>query len=178
MKKSYWIAPLIALLVFAAGYGQFRRAEHAREQARSAQRQADRQAQLSAETEARRQAVVEAVRLQANRQKAREEREADERCRQDSRQQDLATRDRSLHEQQTLTRQLAAIKSELATEQAAHAQLTATRRGALTEQVFLKQFLMQAEANVKALAEVIAKLPPAESIRLPNTAAPAANKKS
>jgi hypothetical protein len=173
MKQTYWIAPLVALLIFAVGYGQFRREQRAREQARTAQLHASRSAHAAAEIEARRQAVVEAVRVQALRQKEREDREAHARRQQEDRQRILAARDSALKEHQALSRQLALLKQELTEQQRALAQLAATRRNALAEQVFLSQFLLQAEANGKALAALIAKLPPAESGRSPaGTATP------
>ena len=178
MKRSYLIAPLIALLVFAAGYGLFQRDALLREQVRQTQQQAARKAQLAAETEARRQAVVESVRVQAERQKERDAREANERAQLEERQLAVIARDRVLAEKETLTRRLAGLKTELAAEQAALAQLSATRTAALAEQVFLKKFVDQAEANVKALADVIAKLQPADAARSAGTVEAPVKKKS
>ena len=158
MKKSYWIAPLVALLVFAALFLAFSSAERTREQTRSARAQADLKAKLAAETEARRLAVIEAVRVQAELQKKQDAREAIERGRLESRQNVITDRDQVLHEQQRLTRQLEVLKKELLAEHRALAQLTVNRNAALVERDFLKKIVVQSEANVKALAGVIAQL--------------------
>ena len=175
MKKCYWIAPLVALLVFAVLFSGFSSAERTREQTRIAQSQADLNAKLVAETEARRLAVIEAVRVQAELQKKQEAREAIERIRLESRQQAVTDREQAIHEQQRLTRQLEVLKKELAAEQRALAQLTVTRNAALVEREFLKKIVTQSEANVKALAGVISQLSSGEGA--PRLEAPALSSK-
>lgn len=163
MKKLYLIAPTAALLIFVGFYWGFCRAQSVRETQRVEALQAEQKVKAAAEIEARRQAVVEAVRLQAERQKEREARDALERAQVATRQEALVVRDSALLEHQTLSRQLDDLRQELAAENATLAQLSVQRSTQLAEQAFLKTICVQAEANVQAIAAVIAKLPPAEA---------------
>jgi hypothetical protein len=163
MKKLYLIAPTAALIVFIGLYLRFCHSQSVREAQRMEAVQVERKTQAAAEIEARRQAVVEAVRLQSDRQKERDARDALERAQVATRQAALAARDRALLEKQTLSRQLDDLRQELAAENATLAQLSVQRSTQLAEQAFLKTICVQAEANVQAIAAVIAKLPPAEA---------------
>ncbi len=165
MKKAYVFAPLAALLVFTALYLNFKSGYKARESARQVQVDADKKARLTAEVEARRKAVDDAVRAQEVRKKEREDREAAERTKQEVRQAALDARDKAFREQEKISRQIERLKKDIATESDANARRVETRTAGLAEQAFLKTYVQKAEANVKALQDVIAKIAQAESAR-------------
>ena len=166
MNKAYWIAPLLALLVFGAVYSNFKSGYDARLKSRQEHMQAEKQARLQAETEARRKAVDAAVRAQAERKKERDAKEAEERALKNARQASLDARDLAFHEQEKLTKQIESLKRDIASEQNAVAKINGELQASIEERAFLKAYIAKAQNNVKALEEVLAKIGAAEAARV------------
>ena len=166
MNKSYWIAPFAALLIFAGVFAHFKSGYEAREKARQAQILSEKQVKLQAEVEARRKAVDDAVRVQAERKKERETKEAAEQVRKEGRQLALDARDKAFREQEKLNRLVENLKKDIAAEQDALAKITQDRDYALADQAFLKTYIERAKTNVKALEDVLTKIDIAEQARL------------
>ena len=178
MRKSYWLAPLVALLIFGGIFVHFKSGYEAREKAKQAQILAEKQVKLQAEVEARRKAVEDAVRVQAERKKEREAKEAAEQARKDARQLALDARDKAFREQEKLGRQIENLKKDITAEQEAIAKATQDRTYALADQAFLKTYIERAKANLKALDDVLTKIDVAEQARLAAAAAEANAKKN
>ena len=142
MNKSYWIAPFAALLLFTGIFAHFKSGYEARDKAKQAQILAEKQVKLQAEVEARRKAVDDAVRVQAERKKEREAKEAAEQARKDARQLALDARDKAFREQEKLNRQVENLKKDIASEQDAIAKITQDRDYAVADQKFLKTYLL------------------------------------
>lgn len=174
MKKVYFIAPLLALLVFAGLYAWSTHDLKARNEARAsalkAEQKSSHEAKLASERAAREIAIAE----QLERKKERLAREAVENAARDARQAALDTRDLAFREQERLARDLERLKRDVATEQEAVNRLQIDKDAALTEQAYLKAFVPQASANAAALEAVLAKL--AETARAQQAAANAQKK--
>lgn len=174
MNKAYLIAPLVALLVFAGFFTQFKSGYQARENAHDELVQSDKKAKLAAELAARRQALDDAMRIQAERKKEREAREAEERARKDARQVALDARDKAFHDQEDAIKQADSFQKDIDADQDAMAKLTGDRKSSLDELAFLQTYIEKAKANVRALQDVLVKIDAAEQAR--QAAAEAAKK--
>lgn len=174
MNKVYFVAPLLALLVFAGLYSWSTHDREARVQARAAELKATQkgaqETKLAAERATREAAIAE----QLERKKERLAREAVENAARDARQAALDTRDLAFREQERLARDLERLKREVAAEQEAVNRLQIDKDAALAEQAYLKTFVPQARANAAALEALLAKL--AETARAQQDAANARKK--
>ena len=158
MNKVYFIAPLLALLVFSGLYTWSTHDLAERTQARAAEFQlaqkAARETKLAAERAAREAAIAE----QLERKKERLAREALETAAREARQAALDARDLAYREQERLAREIDRLKRDLATEQEAVNRLQIDKDAALAEQAYLKAFVPQSRANAAALEAVLSKL--------------------
>lgn len=174
MPKVYFIAPLVALALFAAVFFNFKSGHRAHEQARLEQVAAAKEAKLKAEADARRAAIEEALRAQEQRKKEREAKEAADLAEKAVRQALIDTRDKARLEQDKLARQLERVRKDLVAEQETAARLEAVAASATSERDFLRDFVAKAEASVKKFQDALARMESAERAR----AAEAAVKKS
>ena len=158
MKKVYFIAPVLALLVFASLYAWSTHDLKARNEARAAALKAEQKAAQEAKLAAERAAREVAIAEQLERKKERLALEAVENAARDARQAALDARDAAYREQERLARDLERIKRDVAAEQEAVNRLQIDKEAALAEQTYLKDFLPQARANATALETVLAKL--------------------
>jgi hypothetical protein len=164
--KAYFIAPLLALFMFVGYHWQAAGELRRRADQRQAALDAEHTAKLKAESEAQRQAVVAALAEQERRKKDRAEKEARDRAAQEARQAALDALDHARARQSELTRQLDHLQQDIAVEKKSVAELEAGKRAALSEQSFLQDFTVRANANVKALADVLDKLAAAQKAQL------------
>ncbi|OAM91413.1 hypothetical protein OH491_23095 [Termitidicoccus mucosus] len=156
--KSYVLLPLVAVIVFGAIYWNFERnyeaqAAEARQQARI-----EKENKLKAEAEARTKGVEEALQLQARRKKAREERDAREKSQKEARQAAIDARDKVHRDVEKTVRQIDRLKKEIAEGKKVLAGIESEYKATLAEQVFLKDYIAQAETNLRDLEAVITRL--------------------
>ena len=178
MNKSYLIGPLAALVVFIGVYVNFQSGYKAKVEAKDEQRKAVRVAKLKAEVDARKVAIDEALKSQELRKKEREAKEAKDKLEKEARQAALEARDKAYREQDKLTRQIERLKKDLAAEKELFAKVAELKKAGKAEQVFLKDFVAKAEANSKALEDVLNKIAAAETARAAAEAAAIAAKKT
>ncbi|PTY07891.1 hypothetical protein DB347_06590 [Opitutaceae bacterium EW11] len=176
MKKLYFIGPIAALGLFAAYTLQFNKAYDAREAQKAAEARIAKEAKLKSEAEARKRALEDAVASQQKLKKERADKEAEETRRKESRQAAIDARDRSLREQERLSRQLDRLKKDVKTEQDAIAKLEASIKYNRDEKTFFNEFVAKAQKNAAAYTELLTKIDAAEAARL--AAAAEASKKN
>lgn len=176
MKKAYYIAPLAALAVFIGLYANFQSGYKAREAAKVEQQKVARESKLKAEVDARRKAVEDALKAQEVRKKEREAKEAKEKIEKEARQVALDARDRAFREQEKLSRQIERLKKDIASEKEALAKVQESKKAGQAEAAFLKEFVTKAEANAKALEDLLTKIAAAETARAAAEAAAAVKK--
>lgn len=177
MNKVYFLAPLLALLVFAGAYTVSRKGQLERAEARRIALKADQDTRRSAEVEARRAALDESLRVQARRKKERAENEAREAAAREARAAALDARDLAFREQERLARLIERLKRDIAAEQEAVDRLQIDHDATAAEQDYLKTFVPQARANAAALERVLSQIAAAEAARA-KQAAEDAKKKS
>jgi hypothetical protein len=166
MNKVYFIAPVVALLLFIGAYTWSRSGHAERERVRQEQLAAEHQARLDAERAAREAALAEQLKAQAARKAEREARQARETAAREQREAALDTRDRAFHEQEKLNRDLERLRRETAAEQEAVTRLELNRTADLAEKASLEKQVPQLRANATALETVLQKIASAEAARL------------
>lgn len=174
MPKVYFIAPLVALALFAAVFFNFKSGYRERAQARLTEVASAKEAKLKAEADARRLAIEDALRSQEQRKKEREAKEAAELAEKAARQLVIDAREKSYREQEKLARQLERVRKDIAVEKETVAKLTAVLTSAAAERDFLRAFVQKVEASAKKFDAVLTQIDTAERAR----AAEASKKKS
>lgn len=177
MSKTYFIAPLVALILFIGAYSWSQSGRAEREQARAAEVRAEREAKLLAEREAREKAIAEALVFQEQRRKERAERETREAAERETRQNALDARDHAYRRQERLARDIERLRREVADEQEAVNRLRIDKDASLAEQAHLKAFLPRIRAAAAELEKVLRQIAAAETERARQAAAAAAAKK-
>lgn len=158
MNKVYFVAPLLALLVFVGVYTVHRGGLKEREAAKAAAAQAALETRIAAEQEARKAAMADAIKAAEQRKAERAAKEAREAADREARQAAIDARDKAYREQERGARQIERLKKEIETEQAALAKLVAEREVAASEKQFLQDFVAKAQNNVQALQGLLTKL--------------------
>jgi hypothetical protein len=164
MSKSYFIPPLLLLIVFVCFYSVHRGGLEKREAARAEQAEAALKAKNDAELEARKLAMADAIKAAEERKKEKEAKALKEAADKESRQIAIDARDKAFRDQEKTAKQIERIKKDLEVEQAALAKLAAERKEAEAEKAFLVDFVTKAQVNVQALQGLLTKLntpPPA-----------------
>lgn len=159
MHKAYFLAPLLALLVFSGLYVSHVGGMKERDAQKAAAAEAATQAKLQAEQEARKTAMAEAIAQAERRKQERAAKEARETLEREARQTALDARDKAFREQERGARQIERLKKDLEAEESLLAKLRAEQTEALSEKRFLEEFVTKAQANVQALQTLLAKVP-------------------
>jgi colicin import membrane protein len=164
MKKKYiyMLVPLCGVIVFCLFYVPF--ANHYAEQQVQKHKQevAERNDKLQQEAEARRQASIEAN-LNAEKRKAeREAKLAQEKAEEDALSAADAARVKTHNDKQKYEQEVTELTKEIKLEQAAIAELQASKQDALKEEEFLKSYVQQAETNRQNILGLLDKLGAAE----------------
>lgn len=178
MNKVYYIAPIVALALFAAYTWNFNKGYEQKEAVKAAQVREVREAKLKTEAEARKKAMEDAVASQQRIKQERLEKEADEVRKKEARQASIDARDRSYREQEKQARQAERIKKDIRTEQEAVAKLDGSIKYAQGEKTFEAEFIKKAEQNVASLTDILTKIDAAEAARAAAAAQPATKSKS
>lgn len=158
MNKAYYLAPLIALIVFTGFYLSYRSGLAERDAAKAAAAEAALKAKNDADLEARRAAMTEAIAAAEQRKVEREARLAQEAADKAARQSAIDARDKAFREQERTARQIDRVQKEITETQASLAALAATRQDAETEKAFLLEFVAKAQTNVQALQALLTRL--------------------
>ncbi|MBC8010607.1 MAG: hypothetical protein H7067_10980 [Burkholderiales bacterium] len=164
MNKTYFIAPLIALIVFTGFYSVHRGGLKEREAAKAAQVEAALKAKNDADLAARKVAMADAIAAAELRKKEKDAKAAKEAADKEARQVAVDARDKASRDQDKTAKQIERIQKEIDAEQAVLAKFAAARKEAEAEKAFLLDFVTKSQANVQVLQTLLTKL---------NTPAPA-----
>lgn len=163
MKKVYFIFPTLALVVFFAFYWNFNSTYAAKEAEKARQVREQREEKLRKEAAERERAIKDAVAASEQRKKERAEREAKEKADRDARELAIQARDKAYSDRKKLSDQVDRLKTDIETEKRAIAKIEEDRKQAATEEAFLRDYVSQAEANVKNLTGVLDKISAADA---------------
>lgn len=158
MNKAYFLAPLLALIVFTGFYTSYRGGLKERDAAKVAAATASLKAKNEAELEARRAAMAEAIKAAEERKVERDARLAKEAADKAVRQAAIDARDKVFNENARTVRQIERLRKDIETVEASLVTLAATRKKAESERAFLVDFVSRAQTNVQALQTVLSQL--------------------
>jgi colicin import membrane protein len=178
MNKVYIIAPLIALAVFSGFYMNFTKGYAAKIEAVKAKEVADKKEKARIEVENREKAIQAAIEAQAKRKIEREAKEKLEEDKRTARQNAEDKRERAFSDRNKLADQARRLKKDLEEVQAEVKKIEEQKKTYVDEQAFLKNYIKQAEANVKYYYDLLDKIALAEKARADAAAAAAAAKKN
>lgn len=178
MNKAYFIAPLLATVVFGFFYMGFSKDYKAKEQAKIEAAKQEKAEQLRKEALAREAAVKEALVAQEKRKKERAEKEAKDIAEKEARQAAIDARDRTYRDQEKLAKQVDRLTKEVEAEKAAIAKIEEDKKKSQDEAAFLRTYVGKAESNAKNLTGVLEKISAADAARAAAEAAAAAAAKA
>ncbi len=177
MNKVYIIVPIILLAVFSGFYISFAKGYEAKIAAQEAKVEADKKEKARQEVLNREKAIQVAIEAQAKRKQEREARERLEEQKRNDRQAAEDRRERAFSDQNRLADQKRRLEKDLAEVNEEVKKVEAEKTNLLAEQEFLKNYVKQAEANVKYYYDLLDKITQAEKARADAAAAAAAAKK-
>lgn len=155
MNKSYWIVPLIGILIFAAVNSQFREAYNERERQAKVAAQQVREAELEAQRVARELAMQEALAAQERRRIEREERDAQKQRELDERRELIAKRDEAFREQEKFAREAKALRVQIDEVKESIADAERKHAALLVEVEANRKLADKAEANVVEMTALL-----------------------
>ena len=163
MNKAYIIWPLLALLLFGARYWYFNQGFLEREKEKIVQVQMEKQARIDADIARRRKAIEDATKAQIERVAARHAKEELEQKESDLRNQLMDRRQHSFDEvNRHLRPQLDREKTDADSVKGEIAQLDLQKKQFSDEEVFLRKYTREAEANVKIYYDMLEKIKAAD----------------
>ena len=169
MNKAYFIAPLIAVLVFGGFYSSHQSGAKAREAERVAKVETKLKEKQAAEAAAKKAAMSDAIQAAETRKKEREAKEAKEKADKEVRAAAVDAREKAFREQEKSNKQIERLKKEIEVEQAAITSILSKRKEAEAEKAFLLDFVTKAQTNIQALQALLTKLntppPPAPAAK-------------
>jgi chromosome segregation ATPase len=174
MNKVYIIAPLILLAVFGGFYMNFSKGYEAKIEAVKAKEVADKKEKARIEIENREKAIAAAVEAQAKRKQERDAKDRLDEEKRNARQAAEDKRERAFSDRNKLADQARRLKKDLEEIQAEVKKIEEQKKTYVDEQVFLKNYIKQAEANVKYYYDLLDKIALAEKARADAAAAAAA----
>jgi hypothetical protein len=177
MNKSYFIFPLLGLLIFGGFYLNFEKNFESKQAAAKAQADEVKKAKARQDIVNREAAIKAAIEAQAKRKIEREERDRIEEAKKTARQDAEDLRQRNYDERNKLRDQANRLKKDLEEVKAVTAKVAEDRKKLVDEQAFLLTYVKQAEANVKYYYDLLDKITAAETARAAAEAAAAAAKK-
>jgi len=177
MNKAYLIFPLIGLLVFGGIYINFNKGYEAKQTAIKQKAEDDKKAKAAQQIKDREAAIKAAVESQAVRKKEREEKERLEEAKKVARQQAEDYRQKTFDDRNKFRDQVARLKKDLAEVKDATAKIAEEKKRHAEEDAFLKNYVKQADANVKYYSDLLDKISAAEKAAADAAAAAAAASK-
>jgi colicin import membrane protein len=178
MNKAYIIWPLLALLLFGGRYWYFNQGFIEREKAKAVQEQLQKKERIEADIARRIKAVQDATKAQQERIAARHAKEEQEQKENDLRNQLMERRQHAFDDvNRHLRPQLDRHKADADSVKGEIAQLELQQKQFQDEEVFLRKYTREAEANVKTYYDMMEKIKAAdEAHALADAVAKAAKK--
>jgi uncharacterized protein (DUF3084 family) len=174
MNKVYIIIPLIALAVFGGFYVQFAKGYEAKIAAAKAKEEEAKKEKARLEVENREKAIQAAIEAQARRKLEREAKERLEEKKRTDRQEAEDKRELAFSDYKKFNDQVSRLKKDLVEVQEEIKKIEAEKKTLVDEQAFLRNYVKQAEANVKYYYDLLDKIAQAEKAREAAAAAAAA----
>ena len=174
MNKAYLIFPLIGLLIFGGIYVNFNKGYEAKQAAIRQKADDDKKAKAKQQLVERENAIKAAVESQAIRKKEREEKDRLEEAKKVARQQAEDLRQKTYDDRNKFRDQVSRLKKDLAEVKDATAKIAEEKKRHADEDAFLKNYVKQADANVKYYSDLLDKISAAEKVAAEAAAAAAA----
>ena len=174
MNKVYILIPVVALAVFYGFYHNFAKGYEAKIVAMKQKEEADKKEKARLEVVNREKAIQAAIEAQAKRKAEREAKEKLDEEKRNARQTAEDKRERAFSDRNKLADQVRRLKKDLEEVQEEVKKIEGQKKTLLDEQDFLKNYVKQAEANVKYYADLLEKIDQAEKARAAAAAAAAA----
>jgi len=174
MNKIYIIVPAILLAIFGGFYVQFDKGFAAKEAATKAKHEAEKKEKARKEVAAREAAIAAAVEATKKRAAERAAKEKIEEEKKNARQAAEDQRTKAFSDSNKFADQVRRLKKDLEDVQAEIKKVEAEKKTLVDEQTFLKNYVKQAEANVKYYYDLLDKIALAEKARADAAAAAAA----
>jgi uncharacterized protein (DUF3084 family) len=174
MNKVYIIIPLIALAVFYGFFHNFSKGYEAKIVLAKQKIEDEKKAKAQLEIVNREKAIQAAIEAQGKRKAEREAKEKLDEEKRVARQTAEDKRERTFSDRNKLADQARRLKKDLEEVQEEIAKIEGQKKTLLDEQAFLKNYVKQAEANVKYYHDLLEKIDQAEKARAAAAAAAAA----
>ncbi|AOS46341.1 hypothetical protein Verru16b_03445 [Lacunisphaera limnophila] len=174
MNKVYIIVPIILLAVFSGFYVSFSKGYEAKIATAKAKVEEEKKEKARLEVVNREKAIQAAVQAQAKRKLEREAKERLDEQKRVDRQTAEDKRERAFSDRNRLADQKRRLEKDLLEVQEEVKKVEAAKKTFVDEQAFLKNYVKQAEANVKYYYELLDKIAQAEKARADAAAAAAA----
>lgn len=171
MNKIYFVAPVLAMLIFTGVYVTYQSGAKQRAAIAEKQEKQEKENKLKADADARAKAFADAMKAQELRKKERAEKEARELAEKEERQAQLDLRDKTFREHDKIAKQMERLKKEIEAEKTAAAKIQESIGSIEAEQTFLQSYLTKARENIKTLETLINQIAAAESTRAAEAAA-------
>ncbi len=165
MKKSYvyFIAPLLALVVFFFGfYWNAHKDYQAREDAKVKVLLDSKQTKLEKEAKDRQKAVQAAIELQEKRRADKKARDIKEALAKDEREKARQAREKASRDSEKLEASVRRLQKEIDAETKELAEVKTGKKRHADEQAFLKEYVKKAEANTNSLKGVLERIAAAD----------------
>ena len=174
MNKVYIIFPLLGLAVFTGFYLNFSKGYKAHQAEIEAKADIEKKAKAAAQVKAREQAIQDAVEASKRRAIERVAKEKADEDKKTARQEAEDRRQRTYDDRNKLRDQVSRLKKDLDEVKAVVTKTADEKKHAQDEDVFLKTYVKQAEANVKYYYDLLDKIDAAEKAKADAAAAAAA----
>jgi len=178
MNKLYFIVPLVGSILFAAYFTSFNKQHKAREEAKKAVAMAELKEKQLRDEENRRLAYDAAIKAQEQRRLEKEERDRLEEEKKKLRQDLEDKRERSFNERKKFREQVERLRKEVSSVEEEIKKIETEKKSHADESAFLKNYVRQAQSNVKYYYDLLDKIDAAEKARAEAERAAAAAKKS
>ncbi len=174
MNKVYLIFPLIGTLIFGGFYINFDKSYEAKLAAIKAKAEDEKKDKLKQQVLDREKAIASAVEAQKINKVKREEKERADEAKKVARQDAEDRRVRAYDDRNKFRDQVARLKKELDEVKGSMTKIADEKKRHIEEEVFLKTYVKQAEANVKYYYDLLDKVTAAEKRAAEAAAAAAA----
>ena len=178
MNKLYFILPVVGCILFAVYYSSFNKQHKMREEAKKAVAMAELKQKQLQDEENRRLAYDAAIKAQEQRRLEKEERDRLEEEKKKLRQDLEDKRERSFNERKKFREQVERLRKEVTSVEEEIKKIEAEKKSHVDERAFLKDYVRQAQSNVKYYYDLLDKIDAAEKARAEAERAAAAAKKS
>lgn len=174
MNKAYIIFPLICTLIFGAFYYSFDKNYDKHQLELAAKAEADLKAKAAKDVADRAKAIEAAVEAAKKREIERKERDRVAELKATARQEADDRRQKTYDERNRARDQVARLKKDLDEVKSTFGKIEEEKKKYTDEQAFLKNYVKQAESNVKYYYDLLEKIDAAEKAKAAAAAAAAA----